>query len=185
MVFDHSGMRQQHPGNRSSGCHLRRVSGKRCCLGSLGQQSKWGIGGLLIFIPANLYIALTISSARVSGGTFRADLVASDFSSTIRSSVFENPSSALQPTILTSATFEMCDKAMRHYAGCGHQVFYEFRQCHLARARPDGAICVPPSGHQRDLDQALDVQDQNLSGKCPPCNGHSPHSSQGSQWWRF
>jgi len=77
---------------------------------------------------------------------------------------------------------QMCDKQMHHYAACGHQVFYQYLKCGAARNRPNAEPCVPATGNQRDLPQKLDVQDRNKPGKCPPCNGHTPHSSQGSQF---
>ena len=57
----------------------------------------------------------------------------------------------------------------------------EILRCDAANARRDRDICVPASGHTRDLPQDLDAQDRDKPGKCPSCRGQTPPSSQGSE----
>ena len=86
------------------------------------------------------------------------------------------------PTISCLADYmQMCDKKMIHWAQCGHQTSADFLRCAAARQRPGQAICVPPSGHSRDLPQVLDIQDRNTPGLCPECRRFTPPSSAGSQ----
>jgi hypothetical protein len=92
----------------------------------------------------------------------------------------------------------MCYNAMHHYAECDHywsdhivqcQTAIEQTQAAKAAAAAEGrdvnsvpkVCCIPASGHMRDLERQLDVQDTNKEGKCPACKGLSPPSSSGSQ----
>ena len=75
----------------------------------------------------------------------------------------------------------MCSKRMIHYRECDHTWGGEILRCAAALARPQQALCIPPSGHIRDLPQELDAQDRNQPGKCPACLGTTPPSSVGSQ----
>ncbi len=75
----------------------------------------------------------------------------------------------------------MCEQRCHHYQGCGHLNAYDYIRCSVALARPDRKLCMPASGSLRDLPRALDIQDQDLAGLCPPCSGLTPPSSQGSQ----
>ena len=77
---------------------------------------------------------------------------------------------------------QMCYKRMIHWAQCGHQTSTDFTRCAAARQRPNQALCVPPSGHIRDLPQDLDIQDRNTPGLCSECRGCTPPSSAGSQY---
>jgi len=70
---------------------------------------------------------------------------------------------------------------MFQYAECGHLYQQFWNRCTAALARPDQAICIPITGHTRDLPQELDVQDRNRPGRCPACTGMTPPSSAGSQ----
>ena len=96
---------------------------------------------------------------------------------------FSRQVSISKPSLITEHVQDMCDKRMIHFAGCGHTWSAETLKCAAARARPrpGQTPCVPLSGHQRDLDQVLDIQDRNTAGKCPACGGTTPPSSQGSQ----
>ena len=75
----------------------------------------------------------------------------------------------------------MCEQRCHHYQDCGHLYPYDYTKCSVALARPNQEVCVPASGSMRDLPRALDIQDQDLAGLCPPCCGLSPPSSEHSQ----
>ena len=74
----------------------------------------------------------------------------------------------------------MCTKRMKHYAECNHTAYRGFNKCAIALGRPNEEVCVPASGHSRDLIQDLDRRDRDTPGKCPICKGSTPPSSAGS-----
>lgn len=90
---------------------------------------------------------------------------------------------ALMTTRTTTETTEynMCSKRMLHYRECDHHHFKSINRCQAAINAGEQAICMPVSGHTRDLPQDLDIQDRDLPGKCPACKGETPPSSAGSQ----
>jgi hypothetical protein len=75
----------------------------------------------------------------------------------------------------------MCSKRMLEYRECGHRHFKDINRCQPAMDAGEGVVCIPASGHTRDLPQDLDDQDRDLPGKCPACKGETPPSSAGSQ----
>ncbi|KAL2751829.1 hypothetical protein ACRALDRAFT_1078289 [Sodiomyces alcalophilus JCM 7366] len=75
----------------------------------------------------------------------------------------------------------MCEWRVIHYADCNHNFAQSINRCDAARARPNQQTCLPASGRERDLPRSVDIQDQNTPGKCPPCLGISPPSSEHSQ----
>jgi hypothetical protein len=75
----------------------------------------------------------------------------------------------------------MCDIQVKTYASCRrtpqHNVRGDYLRCVAAHARPNQQLCIPASGQQRDLPLSLDVQDTNIAGECPVCNGRTPSNS--------
>jgi hypothetical protein len=70
---------------------------------------------------------------------------------------------------------------MEQYATCGHLQQEDWNRWAAAQARVGRTICVPASGHTRDLPQHLDIQDRNLPGRCLSCRGLTPQSSADSK----
>jgi hypothetical protein len=73
----------------------------------------------------------------------------------------------------------MCEWACRTYASCQrnpkHEIRYQINRCQTAAQ--NNVPCIPASGHQRDLLLARDIQDTNITGDCPVCEGNTPANS--------
>lgn len=68
----------------------------------------------------------------------------------------------------------MCDERMAHYVECVLVEPIGINYCAAAIARGTPPICCP----RDQTGRTLDVQDQNLPGKCEPCKGLTPPDSQ-------
>jgi hypothetical protein len=88
---------------------------------------------------------------------------------------------AIARTTTDTTEYNMCTKRMLHYRECDHHHFKSINRCQAAINAGEIVVCIPASGHSRDLPQDLDIQDQDLPGKCPACKGETPPSSAGSQ----
>lgn len=99
----------------------------------------------------------------------------------------------LPKTQLPSTTFllrtlpsalQMCEIRVLEWSapprGCGHQFSAGYNRCLATLSRPGQVTCAPPAG-MRELSRSLDIQDRDLSGKCPACRKITPPSSVGSQ----
>lgn len=74
----------------------------------------------------------------------------------------------------------MCEWACKTYAACTRTPKHMNRD-HIIFCTP-GRIdandpCQPATGYLRDLPLALDAQDTNIAGSCPPCAGTTPTNS--------